>query len=101
MENVSFVLTDFSLLHGVIYKCRIDEKHLYNNPANMGKMKGLLVKICDPNTDQWKYYVCDIILRNHSKLHIRQNQLTPPAYSHTTVLLVSSLNFSLVTQGWL
>ena len=28
-------------------------------------------------------------------------KLTPPAYSHTTVLLVSSLNFSALTRGWL
>ena len=28
-------------------------------------------------------------------------KLTPPAFSHTTVVLVSSLNFGLLTQGWL
>ena len=28
-------------------------------------------------------------------------KLTPPAHSHTTVLLVSSLNFGLRTRGWL
>ena len=44
-------------------------------------------------------YICDPILANRSKLYIRQIKLTPPAYSHTTVLLVSSLNFDLPTQG--
>ena len=33
---------------------------------------------------------------NHSSGKIR---LTPPAYSHTTILLVSSLNFGLLTRG--
>ena len=35
---------------------------------------------------------------NHTSVKIK---LTPPAYSHTTLLLVSSLNFSLPTLGWL
>ena len=43
-------------------------------------------------------FASDSILGNRSKGKIK---LTPPAYSHTTVLLVSSLNFSLPTQGWL
>ena len=40
--------------------------------------------------------ICDPIQGNHSKSHIRQNKAnTTSIYSHTTVLLVSSLNFSL------
>ena len=37
---------------------------------------------------------CDPILGNQTKSYIRQNQ------TNTTVLLVSSLNFTLPTQGW-
>ena len=44
-------------------------------------------------------FVNDLILGNHLKLHIRQIKLIPPAYSHTTLLLVSSVNFSLFTLG--
>ena len=44
--------------------------------------------------------VCDLKCRetvpNHTSGKIK---LTPPAYSHTTVLLISSLNFGLLTRG--
>jgi len=43
--------------------------------------------------DSWS--ICEPILKSCSKSHIWQIKLTPPAYSHITVLLVFSLKFSL------
>ena len=43
-------------------------------------------------------YLCDPIVKNRTKLHIRKNQTNAACY--TTVLLVLSLNFSQSTWDW-
>jgi len=44
----------------------------------------------------YQEYMCRETVSNRTSGKIK---LTPPAYSHTTVLLVLSLNFGLLTQG--